>query len=244
MMRYPRRMTGVIAISSALALTLSAGIAQAASPAKPLAEALKGTVWQLESFTSMDDSIGVKRPENRENYTLYLNHEGRAGLRLDCNRAMGGWSAEAGQGDAKTGDQYGQFRFTPLAGTLAMCPPGSMGQEILRQTGNITGFALRDGKLHLSLKADAGIYNWTPLATVPASAQQGGPAKWQVTGVNSWLNLRKSATTRSDVLAHLEAGTELSSKGCDYRNDRVWCEVATQDGKTGFVAHDYLKSAR
>ena len=88
-MRYPRRMTGVLAISGALALTLSAGIAEAASPAKPLAETLKGTVWQLESFTSMDDSIGVKRPENPQNYTLYLTYEGRAGLPLDCNRPMG-----------------------------------------------------------------------------------------------------------------------------------------------------------
>ncbi len=239
MMRYPRLMSGVKAISSALALTLSSGLAQATSPAKPLADTLKGTVWQLESFTSMDDSIGVKRPEKPEHYTLYLTHEGRVGMRLDCNRAMGGWSAEAGQSGVN-----GSFRFTPLAGTMAMCPPGSMDQSILRDTANITGFALRDGKLHLSLKADAGIYNWTPLAKVPASPEQGGPANWQVTGVNSWLNLRKSPNTRSDVLAHLKAGTELSSKGCDYRNDRVWCEVTTQGGKTGFVAHDYLKASR
>ncbi|WP_176330176.1 META domain-containing protein [Oceanospirillum sanctuarii] len=239
MMRYPRLMSGVKAISSALALTLSAGIAQAASPAKPLADTLKGTVWQLESFTSMDDAIGVKRPEQPEHYTLYLTHEGRVGMRLDCNRAMGGWSADAGQSGVN-----GSFRFTPLAGTMAMCPTGSMDQSILRDTGHITGFALRDGKLHLSLKADAGIYSWTPLAKVPASPGMGGPASWQVTGVSSWLNLRKSPNTRSDVLAHLKAGTELSSKGCDYRNDRIWCEVATQDGKTGFVAHDYLKASR
>jgi len=168
-MRYPLLATG------ALALVLNSGLVEATSPAKPLADALKGTVWQLESFTSMDDDIGVKRPKNPKHYTLYLNHEGRVGMRLDCNRAMGGWSAKAGENGVN-----GSFRFTPLAATLAMCPPGSMDQDILRQTRNIRGFALRNGKLHLSLKADAGIYNWTPLAKVPASPEQGGPESWQV----------------------------------------------------------------
>lgn len=224
--------------AAAMAIGFSSMAVHAASPVKPLAEELKGTVWQLESFTSMDDAIGVKRPKNPKHYTMYLNHEGRVGMRLDCNRAMGGWSAEAG-----ASGNNGNFRFTPLAGTLAMCPPGSMGQDILRQTGNIAGFALRNGNLHLSLKADAGIYKWTPLATVPASQEQGGPAKWQVTGVNRWLNLRKSASTRSEVVAHLDAGEPVKNLGCEYNNDRVWCQVENSGGVTGYAAYDYLKAS-
>jgi hypothetical protein len=42
-----------------------------------------------------------------------------------------------------------------------------MGERIARDAEYVRGFVLSDGRLYLSLMADAGIYAWEPLAESP-----------------------------------------------------------------------------
>ena len=118
---------------------------------------LAGTSWRLVEFQSMDDAVGVTRPEDPSLYTMRLNANGTVEMRLNCNRATGKWSAEP-SGDGSSGG----FEFGPLAMTRALCPPPSMDEQIAKQSEYIRGYLLRDGNLYLSLMADAGIYAWEP----------------------------------------------------------------------------------
>ncbi len=49
-----------------------------------------------------------------------------------------------------------------MALTRAMCPPGSMHDQIVKQWGNITSFVMKGGHLFLALKMDSGIYEFEP----------------------------------------------------------------------------------
>jgi para-nitrobenzyl esterase len=51
-----------------------------------------------------------------------------------------------------------------MALTRAMCPPGSLHDQIVKQWGNIRSFVIRDGRLFLSLMADGGIYEFEPVS--------------------------------------------------------------------------------
>ena len=118
---------------------------------------LAGTEWRLAGIQSMDDAIGTVRPDDPSLYTLRLNADGTAALRLNCNRATGTWAAEA-SADASNG----RFTFGPLAATSALCPPPSLDEKVAAQLGYVRSYLLKDGRLYLSLMADGGILEWEP----------------------------------------------------------------------------------
>ena len=118
---------------------------------------LAGTDWQLVEFQSMDDSIGTIRPDDPAQFTMRLNDDGTVNMRLDCNRGTGTWSSEPGA----SGDS-GRFTFGPLAATRALCPPPNLDERIARDAEYVRSYLLKDGRLYLSLMADAGIYAWEP----------------------------------------------------------------------------------
>jgi heat shock protein HslJ len=126
---------------------------EGSTPEGPLA----GTTWRLIEFQSMDDATGALRPRERGDYTLTLSADGTASLQLDCNRASGDWTAEPAPGDSS-----GTFQFGPLATTMALCPPPSIGEQIGAQLQWVRSFLIRDGRLSLSLMADGGILLWEP----------------------------------------------------------------------------------
>ena len=146
---------GVWTIAGLTLVATSAGTAEAPGP-------LARTEWRLLEFQSMDDAQGTTRPEDPSLYTLRLNADGTVNMRLNCNRANGTWSAEPGADPSN-----GSFRFGPLAMTRALCPPPSMDEQIASQSQYIRGYLLRNGRLHLSLMADGGIYSWEPMDEVP-----------------------------------------------------------------------------
>ena len=121
------------------------------------AERLAGTKWRLVEIQSMDDAIGTARPSDRNLYTLDLNADGKAAMRLNCNRGAGQWSAKP-VGNGATGN----FSIGPLAMTRALCPPPSLDQRVARDMTFVRSFLLKDGRLYLSLMADGGIYVWEP----------------------------------------------------------------------------------
>ncbi len=211
-----------------------------AAPPDPLA----GTGWRLLEFQSMDDAIGTVRPDDPSKYTMRLDRDGSVNMRLNCNRAIGDWSAEpAGDGDS------GRFEFGPLAATRALCPPPSMDQSIVAQAGYIRSYLLRGGRLYLSLMADAGIYAWEPdpadaAAAIPfAAPEDGGPRNWRVS-VSSRLNLRENPATTATIVARYGPGTILDNLGCRRVENRSWCDVQQLGGgPRGFVAAEFLRPA-
>jgi len=118
------------------------------------ARSLAGTSWRLVEIQSMDDAIGTVRPDDPSRYTLAFAEDGTIAMRLDCNRGMGRWSA------TPTGSEGGQLRIGPLAATRALCPPPSLGERIARDMDYVRSYLVKDGRLHLSLMADGGIYVW------------------------------------------------------------------------------------
>jgi len=71
--------------------SLIGGLLLAALPAVAIAGGyeLAGTSWQLLAIQSMDDAQGTTRVHEPGRFTLEFGRDGRAALRLDCNRGNG-----------------------------------------------------------------------------------------------------------------------------------------------------------
>jgi len=104
------------------------------------AERFAGTKWRLVEIQSMDDAIGTTRPSDRDLYTLDLNRDGTAAMRLNCNRGVGQWSAKPIANGAE-----GSFSIGPLAMTRALCPPRSLDERIAPDMDYVWPFLLKDG---------------------------------------------------------------------------------------------------
>jgi len=133
-----------------IAVLLVLGCAQ--GPPQPAAGGLAGTAWQLVRFRGGDDKVLI--PGGGAKYTLAFGADGRVSARIDCNRGSGAWKS----------DGKSQIEFGPMAVTRAMCPPASMPMHdhILKQLPHIRSYAIKDGRLFLSLMADGGIYEFEP----------------------------------------------------------------------------------
>jgi len=132
-----------------LALLLSA-CASAPPPEAPAS--LAGTAWQLVRFQGGDDKVVV--PDDKAKYTIAFAADGSVSVRFDCNRGHGSWKSAS----------PGQIQFGPMALTRAMCPPGSMHDQLVKHWFYVRSYILRNGRLYLSLMADGGIYEFEPLA--------------------------------------------------------------------------------
>ena len=115
---------------------------------------LVGSSWRLVEFQSSDDKTGLVKPDDPSKYTLALGADGRASMRLNCNRGNGPWSSHANSVDS------GSFSLGPLAVTRAICAPPSLDEKIARDSQYIRSYVLRDGRLYLNLMADGGTYVW------------------------------------------------------------------------------------
>ncbi|HEY6120105.1 MAG TPA: META domain-containing protein [Pyrinomonadaceae bacterium] len=129
---------------------------------------LGGTSWQLVKFQGSNDS--TLTPDDRSKYTIALGTDGRVTARIDCNRGRGTWKSSGPN----------QIQFGPLALTRAMCPPGSLHDQIAKHWNLVRSYIIKDGHLFLSLMADGGIYEFEPI-TSPASLIG---KKWKLTEVN------------------------------------------------------------
>lgn len=166
---------GSVRLGAVRPLLLAAGaLALSLSPPMPSwakSQPLAGTTWQLREIQSMDDAQGTTPIPDPSRFTLRLEADGTARLRLDCNRATGTWTAEP---SADPGN--GSLRFGPLAATRALCPPPQRDQQVLSQLSFVRGYLLQDGRLYLSLLADGGILVWDPRdAALETAIRQASP---------------------------------------------------------------------
>jgi len=111
---------------------------------------LEGSSWRLVQIAM---SNGVTRPAiERSRYTIGFGKDGVLNVRFDCNRGRGSWTSSG----------PGILEFGPLALTRALCPTGSLHDELVRQWPNVRSYLVKDGRLFLSLMADGGTIEFEP----------------------------------------------------------------------------------
>ena len=110
---------------------------------------LTGVVWHWEQFLeSNDNTIIVDDPQL---YTLEFLPDGTVQIKADCNNASGSYTLAGNQLTIEIG---------PM--TRAMCPPGSLSDEFVRNLGEVASYLIQEGKLALALKYDTGIMTLRP----------------------------------------------------------------------------------
>jgi len=139
------RLSRELTLATVLLLAACASAPQGPPP-------LGGTSWQLVKFQGGDGK--TLTPDDRAKYTLSFGTNGNLSARIDCNRGRGSWTSPG----------PGQVRLGLLALTRAMCPPGSLHDQVVRQLSFIRSYTVKDGHLYLSLMADGGIYEFEPIA--------------------------------------------------------------------------------
>lgn len=182
----PRLSRTSLVLLVVLASTTSAATSQQSRSA---GSPLVGTSWQLVRFQGGDGA--VLTPDDGSKYTIAFDKTGNLSARIDCNRGRGTWASSG----------PGALQLSPLALTRAMCPPGSLHDQIARQWSNIRSYVMKDGHLFLSLMADGGIYEFGPVATpAPTGSAPSGPLKSPVPfkGPVTWVCGQGNAAT--DVL--------------------------------------------
>lgn len=112
---------------------------------------LSDTAWKLVRISSMDDSVAEPAPAAE--YSVAFNADGSASFQVDCNRGAGSWKSAS----------PGQLAFGPLALTRAMCPPGSIHDQFVRELEYVRSYVIRDGHLHLATMADGSILEFQPV---------------------------------------------------------------------------------
>jgi len=111
---------------------------------------LEGSSWRLVQIAMSD---GVTRPAiERSRYTIGFGRQDVLNVRFDCNRGRGSWTSSG----------PGKLEFGPLALTRAMCPPGSLHDELVRQWPHVRSYLVKDGRLFLVLMADGGTIEFEP----------------------------------------------------------------------------------
>jgi para-nitrobenzyl esterase len=94
----------------------------------------------------------VLTPDDKSKYTLAFGADGLLSARIDCNRGRGGWKSP----------EKSRLELGPMAVTRAACPPGSLHDRIVKDLPYVRSYVLKDGRLHLSLMADGGTYEFEP----------------------------------------------------------------------------------
>jgi heat shock protein HslJ len=92
--------------------------------------------WQRAKLAEGRE-VAVSAPDR---YTLRFEGGGRVLLRADCNRGSGGYEVN---GSA--------MKVTPAAITRIACPSGSQDAEFLQGLSRVTGYAINDRDLVLTL---------------------------------------------------------------------------------------------
>lgn len=202
--RLPRLSRTTLGLLVILGPITSAATSQQPQPAGP---PLAGTSWQLVKFQGGDGK--VLAPDDPSKYTIAFDRNGNLTARIDCNRGRGTWASSG----------PGSLQLSPMALTRALCPPGSLHDQIARQWTNIRSYVLKDGHLFLSLMADGGIYEFEPTAgsTTSAGSTTGsfkspvaskGPATWTCggAGVTASDTLRVTFYETEPPMVLLERG--------------------------------------
>jgi para-nitrobenzyl esterase len=135
-----------------LVLLVTLGIVAGCAPTpKVQLGGIGETSWQLVKFQGGDGTVLM--PDDQTKYTLAFTNNGNVSVRFDCNRGRGTWILNGPN----------EVRFGPLALTRVVCPPGSLHDHLVKQWAFVRTYTLKGGNLFLSLRADAGSYEFEPM---------------------------------------------------------------------------------
>jgi len=141
MQSTPRLAFLAIGLSSALALAACGGTPAGPSvaPAAPAASLAIETnaVWHLRSMTGAGGSVQAIEDPNL--FTLTFSDAGKVAARVDCNRAMGGYTISGST-----------VSIGPMASTKAYCGEASFDWQFLTLLGGDTTAATSGNTLQLS----------------------------------------------------------------------------------------------
>jgi heat shock protein HslJ len=104
---------------------------------------LVGPLWQWVHTRYNDDKRTA--PAKPERYALRFLEGGKISVRADCNLKGGTYSAEGKHLSIKI-----------INSTMAVCEPGSLEDEFVRNLTAGTLYFFRDGDLYIDLKYDSG----------------------------------------------------------------------------------------
>ena len=121
----------------------------AVTPTMVTTTSLGGTRWHWER-TRLSDGR-EQRPADSAAYALDFQRDGSAAVRADCNTAKGSYTTTGAN-----------LAIAPLAATKAACPSPSLSEVYLQQLQNSGTYLLRDGKLMVNLKGNAGTMEFVP----------------------------------------------------------------------------------
>lgn len=146
MTSFRASLLGLVATLSSCA---SAPPASAPSSASTGAS-LEGTSWRLVQIQMSDGA--TRAAIERSRYTIGFGANDVLTVRFDCNRGRGSWKSSG----------PGNVEFGSLALTRALCPTGSLHDELVRQWPHVRSYVIKAGRLYLSLMADGGIIEFEP----------------------------------------------------------------------------------
>jgi heat shock protein HslJ len=115
---------------------------------------LAGTSWELVALQTKDlaqPGIAIAEPAR---FTLQFGTDGRAVMRLDCNRGNGSWQAQPASADA------GTLIFGAIATTRALCAPPHLDERIARDLSGVRFYSRAGDMLMLSPTTDGGVMQW------------------------------------------------------------------------------------
>jgi heat shock protein HslJ len=148
------RLRPIPAVLAALTALTVAGCSQAGA-----GDPLSGTSWRLLKIESM---APAEQPDtvidDPDRYTVEFGPDGRAAMRLDCNRGSATFQTQAAAPDS------GSLTFGPIGVTRMFCPQPSADAQVGAALGRVRSYLLADGRLYLSLEADSGIMHFEPAA--------------------------------------------------------------------------------
>jgi len=110
---------------------------------------LVGTQWRWARTLLRDGS--ERRPVNTAAYGLDFQRDGSLAVQADCNTGKGSYTSDGAT-----------LALGTLASTQAVCPGNSLSEVFLQQLQNSGTALLRDDKLIINLKADAGTMEFVP----------------------------------------------------------------------------------
>lgn len=112
-------------------------------------QALIGTSWTLYSIQASSTRLA-----DPGKFTIKFEAEGKATLRLDCNRGSAKWQASA------ESPSSGLLMIGPAASTRAMCAQSSLDDQVSMGLTLVRGYTLSEGKLLMNLMSDGTIMEW------------------------------------------------------------------------------------
>lgn len=131
-------LTGLLAV---LAACSPAGEEGETNEAEAQAASLEGTNWQLVQLTVLGGFVFT--PVDANDYVLNFRSGNRLTGTSDCNSINGSWLQE---NDA--------LHFDPFVTTTALCPPGSLHNNLVLYLKDVEAYHFEDGHLVLATSTD------------------------------------------------------------------------------------------